>query len=518
MPATRNQNARLGISFKLTAAALLAVSIAASGCGRQLPSMTTGSTSNQPLNLINQRPTIPAGVAVLSMTITPGTLEVPVGQPQRFAVELKLSNGQTMSDPRLVQWSVADPQAGTIDDQGILTPMSPRITMVRAYVQNKVAEARLTIKTAEYTWQQVDSRTTSDLFDAKVLTSNEAWVVGAQGTILRYYNNTWQTIAQRPGNTLRSVDFSDPANGWIVGHTGEEKAPQKTLVLGFRGGQWTQLPTTDAGALYGVSAVDAGTAWAVGQDSQGKSLLMRWNGQGWNRDTSYTAKGRLNAVQMLGGSLGWAVGQEGGNAVILKYNGSKWEKQSLPPFFGTFNSSELKGIHMLNSQQGYVVGRKSPLIGYDKGLMLKFDSRGQHDFTWSNWEEMDAATPQTKYLDQVPLNGINMLSGTEGWVLGATITPGTLNPNPVLDVYGNLLAFNGSDYKIEEGYYKVNLAREFTGIDILPLGDGIIVGRQGYVMQRAYDWRQRPVMQTPGQNQGSNPDQTIQDPTLPPTY
>ena len=500
MAAKRNLIARLGLI------PLLAITVAAAGCGRHIPSMS-GSVK-QPVDTRNQRPTLPDGVAVLNMTITPGTLEAAVGQPQRFAVELQLSDGQTMTDPRLVQWSVADPQAGSIDEQGIFTPVAPRITTVRAYVQNKVAEAQLTIKTASYSWQQVDSRTTSDLFDAKMLSQNEAWVVGAQGTILRYYNNTWQTVANRPGNTLHSIDFSDPSTGWIAGHTGDEKSPKSVLLLGYQGGQWVQAPASQNGALYGVSSVDPSNAWAVGQDSDGKALLMRWNGRSWSRDTSYSAKGRLNAVQMLGASLGWAVGQEGGDAVILRYDGSSWKKDHLSPFFGTFKNSELKGIHMLNSQQGYVVGKKSPLIGYDKGMMLKFDSRGQNKLTWTNWDEMDAAASQPKFLDQVPLNAIHMLSGNDGWLLGSTITPGTLNPSPVLDVYGNLLAFNGTNYRIEESYYKVNLAREFTGIDVLPLGDGIIVGRQGYVMQRAYDWRQVPVMQTPGQNQNN-------DPTLP---
>ncbi len=506
MAATRNLIAKLGLI------PLLAMTVIATGCGRQLPSMSNGNAPIQPVDQLNKRPTLPAGVAVLNMAITPGTLEVPVGQPQRFAVELKLSDGQTMTDPRLVQWSVADPQAGTIDEQGIFTPSSPRITTVRAYVQNKVAEAQLTIKTATYSWQQVDSRTTSDLFDAKLLSQNEAWVVGAQGTILRFYNNTWQTISNRPGNTLRSIDFSDPGTGWIVGHTGEEKTPKNALLLGYVGGRWEEYKTTVPGALYGVSSVDPQNAWAVGQDSNGRALLMRWNGRSWTRDNTFTSKGRLNAVQMLGASLGWAVGEEGGDAVVLRFDGSTWQKDRLPFGFGTFSGSELKGIHMLNSQQGYVVGRKT-VIGttglVNKGVMLEFDSRGDRDFRWSNWKELDAASPQTKFLDQVPLNGIHMLSGTEGWMLGATVTPETLDPNPVLDVYGNLLAFNGTNYRIEEGYYKVNLAREFTGMDVLPLGDGLIVGRQGYVMQRAYDWRQVPVMQTPGQGQ------TTTDPTLP---
>lgn len=499
--ATRNLIVRLGIL------PLLAVSVLAAGCGRHIPSIPAGNNLNQPLDLRNQRPTLPAGVSVVSMALSPGTLEVPVGQPQRFAIELKLSDGQTMTDPRLVQWSVADPQAGTIDDQGIFTPVTPRITTVRAYVQNKVAEARLTIKTAEYTWQQVDARTTADLFDAKVVSANEAWVVGAQGTILRYYNNTWQPISNRPNNTLRSIDFSDPASGWIVGHTGEERNPQKVLTIGYLNGNWIEAPTNQAGALYGVSVVDARNAWAVGQDADGKALLMRWNGNTWTRDNSYKASGRLNAVQMLGASLGWAVGQEGGDAVVLRFDGSSWKKDRLPFAYGTFSGSELNGIHMLNSQQGYVVGRKTVLgtTGLvKKGLVLEYDSRGDRDFRWSNWKTLDAAATETKFLDQVPLNDIHMLSGNQGWVLGGTITPATLNPNPVLDVYGNLLAFNGTQYRIEEGYYKVNLAREFTGIDVLPLGDGIIVGRQGYVMQRAYDWRQRPVMQQPGENPYGN--------------
>lgn len=497
MAATRNLIARLGLI------PLLAISVVASGCGRYVPSMSTPNPYNS-TPLTNTRPTLPAGVAVEAMTISPNTLQVAVGQPQRFQIELRLSNGQTMTDPRLVQWSVTDPQAGTIDENGIFTPTSPRITAVRAYVQNKTVEAQITITTAAYTWQQVDARTSADLFDAKMLTQNEAWAVGAQGTILRYYNNTWQTVSTKPGFTLRGIDFSDAATGWIVGYSGEEKAPQKTLILGYTSNGWQTPPqTTVDGALYGVSAVDGNNAWAVGQDKDKRILLMRWNGRTWTRDESYKAKGRLNAIQMLGASLGWAVGEEGGDAVILRYDGSSWKKDRLPFGFGTFSGSELMGLHMLNAQQGFVVGRKSVLGStgiVQKGLMLRYDARGQHDLTWSNWETIDAAGPETKYLDQVPLNAIHMLSGTDGWILGATVTPKAITTTPIMDVYGNLLAFNGTQYKIEEGYYKVNLAREFTGIDVLPLGDGIIVGRQGYVMQRAYDWRQVPVMQTSNQN------------------
>lgn len=472
----------------------VAASLLLSACGanplRAIPDTDAPVSSNQPTTPTHH---LAAGVNVLEISITPGEAKVAVGQSTQFTVTLKLSTGQTVYDPQLVSWSLGDPLAGQVDNMGILTPNQPRSTTLRAQLQGKTAEAQVTITPAVYSWQQVPSPTQNDLFAARMVARNDAWVVGANGTVLHYFGNQWQPyygsrIAQDA--SLRGIHFADNATGFIVGGKGTEEKPTGAVAYKFDNGNWNETPMTVSGGLRGVWAQDATHAWAVGGDAEGKVLLMKWNGYTWQRDTSYSGKGALNAVHMIG-SEGWAVGRSGNDALVLHFNGQKWESQNLPLGTGVFEGTELKGLYMVNGEQGYAVGWAKPTVGFRKGLVLKLDSRGQQRFQWTQWERMEAADGKTQYLDQVPLNAISMFGGGQGWILGSTITPKVWLPlNPMNDVYGNLLSFDGTSYAIDNSYWKYNLSQEFTGIHMLPEGDGVVVGRKGYLMQRAYDWRQ----------------------------
>ena len=471
------------------AASLLLPACGGKVIGSAIPEPNVPVTSNQPTTPIHH---LAPGVNVLEIAITPGEAKVAVGQSTQFTVTLKLSNGQTVYDPQLVSWSLGDPLAGQVDSMGILTPIQPRSTMIRAQLQGKTAEAMVTITPAVYSWQQVPSPTQNDLFAARMITRNDAWVVGAAGTVLHYFGNQWQPyygqIAQDA--TLRGIHFADNATGFIVGGKGEEEKPTAAVAYKFENGNWVSTAINATGGLRGVWAQDVNHAWAVGGDAEGKVLLMKWNGQSWQRDQSYSGKGYLNAVHMIG-SEGWAVGRAGNDALVLRFDGQKWAAQTLPFGTGVFEGTELKGLYMVNGEQGYAVGWAKPTVGFRKGLVLKFDSRGQNRYTYSKWERMEAADSKTQYLDQVPLNAISMFGGGQGWMLGATITPKVWLPlNPMNDVYGNLLSFDGTTYGIDNSYWKYNLSQEFTGIHMLPEGDGIVIGRKGYLMQRSYDWRQ----------------------------
>ncbi|MNY15570.1 hypothetical protein D3C86_1487910 [compost metagenome] len=198
---------------------------------------------------------------------------------------------------------------------------------------------------------------------------------------------------------------------------------------------------------------------------------------------------------MLGPSSGWAVGSDGDNALVLHFDGKRWEKSSLPVGFGIGRDSELFGLQMFNDQQGYAVGSQKDLLGVKRGLMLAYDDRGSNVVNLSNWKVKEANEAGVKFLDQVPLRGISMIDGNKGWILGGTVDPNRL-PDPgswfsgtISEVYGNLLGFDGTTYRIDNNFQYYNLSKEFNGIHVLPQGDGLIVGKQGYLMQRAYDWR-----------------------------
>lgn len=486
------------VAIRMGLVPLVAASLALVGCGRSPSIVDTPRTSTSALNLTSQRPALPVGVVPVALQMTPTSTQIAVGEQRRFEIAIQGSNGQTYTDPRLVAWSISDPLAGTIDDQGVFTPQAQRVTTVRATLMDKSVEAQITIVPATYTWQQVQSPTNADLYGVKMVSQQEAWAAGGNGTVLHFLNGTWQ-VQNYPiptSYTWRSVDFANPGNGWMVGHQGTDvEGSTPAVAMAFRNGMWYPTPISVNGALLGVSTVAENNAWAVGRDASGKSLILHWNGSSWQRDASYSGKGQLNAIQMLGGSDGWAVGKEGGDALVLHFDGKSWDKLSLPPFFGTFSGSELLGLQMLNGQQGYAVGRKTDALGVAHGLLLAYDGRSSNMVNFSNWKEKDGASGTTRFLDQVPLRGIAMTESDKGWLLGSTISPrrlenpgswfgGTLN-----DVYGNLLKFNGTSYDIDSNFHSYSLAQDFMAIHLLPQGEGVIVGRKGYLMQRAYDWR-----------------------------
>ncbi len=468
--------------------------------GAAIPDGTTvASTSDYPTTPVHH---LPPGVGVESLMLSPASVSISVGSTQQFTPTVKLTDGQTVYDPQLVQWSVGDPAAGSVDYTGVFTPTAPRTTNVSISLDGKTAEAAVTITPAVYSWQQVASPTSADLYAGKVISHNEAWAVGAQGTVLHFLGGQWQIYQGQgfdQGTTLRAIDFSDPSTGWMVG---TEAPPGQTgvcVAYAYANGTWVPMPIQATGELRGVAVADRSNAWAVGQDASGKILIMHWAGQGWQRDTSVEDSGRLNAVQMMGDEV-WAVGEDDNEPVILHYDGTAWSTNRLPITTGLFETGELRAICMLNQQQGYAVGEyQSPVgsNGFDvpKGLMLKYDSRGQNLFTWSNWTRMSAADTQVQYLDQVPLNGISMLGGGQGWVVGQTVNPQVWLPlSPINAVYGNFLDFDGTTYTIDNSYFKYNLSPTFNGIDVLPQGDGLVVGSQGYIMQRSYDWRQQSTL------------------------
>ncbi len=478
-------------------AAVLATTLTTTttGCGRVV---TAPMESGEPRRSVSTpsaslRPSFPAGVVATRLAFGRDSLEVMVGETTRISVQITGSDGKVYTDPRLVSWSLSDAAAATIDETGTIVPLSQRATMVRGRVGDQSAEFTLIVKPAQFTWQQVQSPTVADLYTARLVSPQDGWAAGAGGAMVRYFNGTWQAMNYPiPATTTwRGLDFASPGSGWLVGTQSEGQA---ALAMVWRQGTWYPTPVNQSGRLHAVAAVNETLAWAGGQDAQGKVLLTRWNGQGWVRDLSYQGKGVLNAIQMFGND-GWAVGSDGSDALILHHDASGWKRVSLPPLFGTLSSSRLEGLCFLNAQQGYAVGSKTNLAGVEKGLILRYEGRSNDLVNLSSWKDLDAASGATRYLDQVPLHGMALLEGTNGWLIGSVVKPNRMaDPSTwaggtVQDVYGNLLRFNGVSYDIDPGTQAYNLARDFTAIHVLPDGNGVIAGRRGYLMLRAFDWR-----------------------------
>ena len=96
------------------------------------------------------------------------------------------------------------------------------------------------------------------------------------------------------------------------------------MILHWNGAAWTQVPSpAPAGRsaeLYGVAAVSAASAWAVGQAAASRTggtwppLIEHWNGTAWTLVPSpaIPGGGTLAAVSASSPRNAWAVGGQRG--------------------------------------------------------------------------------------------------------------------------------------------------------------------------------------------------------------
>jgi photosystem II stability/assembly factor-like uncharacterized protein len=147
-----------------------------------------------------------------------------------------------------------------------------------------------------------------------------AWAVGYWGTVLRSSDagRTWTETRTPTSKTLFAVSFADAMNGWAVGAGG-------TILRSTDGGAtWTaqpvEVPDEMGGArpldvnLFGVAAVSASEAWAVGDLG---AVLHTRDGERWEKvtlDAAVLADDNVperifNAVVFTSPTEGWIAGE-----------------------------------------------------------------------------------------------------------------------------------------------------------------------------------------------------------------
>ena len=113
------------------------------------------------------------------------------------------------------------------------------------------------------------------------------------------------------------------------------------------------------GQLYGVAAVSASDAWAVGRTHAFRTLIMHWNGTTWTRvpSPSPSSDDNLTAVTAVTARSAWAVGYTDVGAyyqtLILRWNGTAWQRVPSPASAG---GSQLDGVSAVSVGDAWAVG------------------------------------------------------------------------------------------------------------------------------------------------------------------
>lgn len=478
---------------KFKQAASLVAALAVTGCGyapgyQPLPVSPYTSDYAGGQRLIRQEaiPVLPAGVEARGLQLEPGQASARVGQSLPLTVVIKGSDNKLYNDPRLVVWSLSNQQLGQVDRQGVLMPAAPGTVKVIAQIGQLAAEATVQIEPARYAWQQILSPTGANLRAVKMVSRFEAWAGGEGGALLHFVNGAWRPEPSfRQGDaTVRGLGFANSGLGWAVGSRAGGAVP---FVARWDGMAWqnVSIPVT-SGVLNAISVVNERDAWAVGE-SEGDALLLHWDGSSWKQAASPSG-GKLNDVHMVSARSGWAVGKVGGlsrTPLMLKYQDGSWEKKNVWDNRGTVSltdTQELTAVKMISETQGYAVGIRDNLLIKPRGIFLQYEPKRDGWVSGSFDASVDG-------LDQVPLYDIEMISGTEGWALGQVRRPDWTFERNAKSVFGNLLANANGVLKPDTSFFSGNISGAFYAIDLLPQGEGFVVGQNGTILQRTFDWR-----------------------------
>ena len=117
--------------------------------------------------------------------------------------------------------------------------------------------------------------------------------------------------------------------------------------------------------------------WAVGDDSGGKPIIVRWNGTGWNRVAFPTITGysTLNGVSARAANDVWAVGSTNTNrTLVMHWNGLAWSVVASPnPSTTSIPYNFLTAVNARAANDVWAVGTYSRKGFSPQTLTLRYD-------------------------------------------------------------------------------------------------------------------------------------------------
>lgn len=238
-----------------------------------------------------------------------------------------------------------------------------------------VGAAGTVLRWFESRWSLVDPPGDVDLYGVGVIGPDEFYVSGKKGALYRYTNGAWFAEATGVTSDLLGVHASKVGGVFAVGAFG--------TLLEQRGGHWVQsqiaLPTSTLRAIW---RSPDGKMFVVGT---GGAVSM-YDGLTWKiqitNDPSDPPRD-LYAVTGFSGNDVIAVGNDG---VILAFNGKKWNLMTIA---GPYNSNaDLRGVAGVLNPDGT---RTVFAVGLDSRA-LRLDGKVWHDQVLGVTTDLNAVT------------------------------------------------------------------------------------------------------------------------------
>ncbi len=242
---------------------------------------------------------------------------------------------------------------------------------------------------------------------------DDIWAVGTYSTTndllqtltVHWDGSAWSVIpSPNPGPTfsaLYGVTALAANDAWAVGYyvgTGGVVGDQ-TLALHWDGSTWTQIHAPSPGynyynALHAVTAFSPVDVWGVGlyRYTSPNSLLEHWNGSVWTQGDAASG-GQVNHLYGVSGVAGnaiWTVG-----TTILHWDGMAWNAVAIP------GSTQLFGIRAVTATNVWAAG-----VNFNSNTAIV------------HWDGSAWATVPSPNIGT--LNGIDLANTTDGWAVGSS--------------------------------------------------------------------------------------------------
>ncbi len=294
-----------------------------------------------------------------------------------------------------------------------------------------------------------------------VMTATDAWAADA-----------WTILATKnPGlewDWLSGVAAVSSTNVWAVGqYVKYEGGNVYGLIEHYDGSAWKSAYTKASTSLEAVKATSASNIWAVGDSGTG-AIILRYDGTAWSKQSSPLVKnGFLHAVGASSASDAWAVGHRQLNSttkmLVEHWNGTSWTLISLRNPGAAVN--ELYGVSATSPTNVWAVGIYGDSIGATKALVMHYDG--------TNWIRFAARNPGSC---GAQLEAVSATSPSDVWASGYFCGP---------DEAGLVEHYDGTLWTATVGFPS---AQNFSGITALSSSNTWAVGQATDLLAYAAHW------------------------------
>ncbi|HEY3451925.1 MAG TPA: Ig-like domain-containing protein [Myxococcales bacterium] len=261
--------------------------------------------------------TAPEGARPVSLTVSPDSKIVYVGDEVSFEADVRDQNGRKMAG-QTIQWSSSNALVATVDATGKATAAGAGTSEIVARVGSVSGKARLQVASSAAFAQ-------SFAWESPLPGSTDLWAVqggllglavaGSHGAVAVRAGDAWKRLFSAPLTRFRGMAFADPQVVAVGSYL------TQGLLVGYDGKTVTQLIVPDT---------DLGSVWMSGQGGMavgdGPNLAVR-DANGWKVASSPVSEPLLAAsVDAQGNPL--VVGARG---AVYRQVAGVWEAVSADP-------------------------------------------------------------------------------------------------------------------------------------------------------------------------------------------